>query len=78
VTEFVEAGRIFYAMRLHKHYSFKKDGVMAATVGQPGDYLVLDQFFNVLVIGETDFRKYFGKERANMLQPEFEAKMRAK
>ena len=65
--QFVEAGSLFYAIKLDKHYAFSNSTQTAASCGQPGDYLVMDSFFNVLVFDRKQFQKCFGHKRMELL-----------
>ena len=52
-------GRYFTAFRLNRLYAIESFSDWVRFVGSSGDYLVLDEFFNVGVYGPDDFKTLF-------------------
>lgn len=59
--------KIFTAVKIHKHVSIADNNQDRATVARPGDYLVLDSYWNVVVLDRQTFKKVFGHKRMELL-----------
>lgn len=53
-------GASFYVYKATKHHSVSNNTQSSTSCVQPGDYVVLDKHFNVLVFSRNQFKAAFG------------------
>lgn len=60
--------RIFTAFKLRKHFSVCAANDQSITsCGMPGDYIVVDEYYNIYVFDRSQFKKAFGHKRMELL-----------
>jgi hypothetical protein len=62
-----QLGREFYIYRADKHLAVCNNTQTASSMAAPGDYVVLDSFFNVMVFDRKQFQKVFGSKEMDKL-----------
>jgi hypothetical protein len=60
-------GREFHVYKATKHFSVCNSDQSATSCAQPGDYVALDSFFNVLVFNRQQFKAAFGHKALQLL-----------